>query len=152
MLMKTLKSLLKRFKFELIIFSISLLFSVWLMFSTFSYQNGEMQIASKAWSDFASHIPLIRSFSLGDNFIPQYPLFSGPPIKYHFLFYAFVGMIEKIGLDIDYALNIPSAIGFSSLILIIYLFSKEIFKSKSVGVISIFLFLFNVKCNFIHFQ
>jgi hypothetical protein len=67
------------------------------MFSTFSYKDGNMLIASKAWSDFASHIPLIRSFSFGNNFPPQYPLFSGPPIKYHFLFYAFVGLLEKLG-------------------------------------------------------
>ena len=82
------------------------------MFSTFSYEKGVMEISSKAWSDFANHIPLIRSFSLGNNFPPQYPLFAGPPIRYHFLFYAFAGFLEKTGIRIDYALNIPSILGF----------------------------------------
>ncbi|HYM64916.1 MAG TPA: hypothetical protein VES68_00300 [Candidatus Sulfotelmatobacter sp.] len=110
-----------------------------------------MEIASKAWSDFASHIPLIRSFSLGNNFPPQYPLFSGPLIRYHFLFYALVGLFEKYGLRIDYALNIPSALGFSFLILLIYLLSKEIFKSKAIGILSILFILFNGSLEFIKF-
>ena len=121
------------------------------MFSTFSYKDGDMLIASKAWSDFASHIPLIRSFSFGNNFPPQYPLFPGPPIKYHFLFYAFVGLLEKFGLRIDYALNIPSILGFFFLMIMIYLFSKEIFKSKAVGILSILFFIFNGSLDFVKF-
>jgi hypothetical protein len=121
------------------------------MFSTFSYKDGNMLIASKAWSDFASHIPLIRSFSLGNNFPPQYPLFSGPPIKYHFLFYAFVGLLEKFGLRIDYSLNIPSALGFFLLMTIIYFFAKEIFKSKAVGILSVLFFIFNSSLSFLKF-
>lgn len=149
--MQKIISFLKNFRIEIIIFVLSFIFSNWLMFATFSYQNGNMMIASKAWSDFANHIPLIRSFSLGNNFLPQFPLFSGPPIKYHFLFYALVGLLEKSGLRIDYALNIPSALGFSFLILIIYLFAKEIFKSRAIGVLSILFFLFNGSLSFLKF-
>lgn len=141
----------KKFKIEILIFIFAFIFSSWLMFATFSYQEGNMVIASKAWSDFASHIPLIRSFSFGNNFPPQYPLFSGSPIRYHFLFYAFVGILERTGLRIDYALNIPSALGFSFLILMIYLFAKEIFKSRAIGILSIILFLFNGSLSFIKF-
>jgi hypothetical protein len=141
----------KKYKFELIIFILSLILSSWLMFSTFSYDNGFMQISTKAWSDFASHIPLIRSFSFGENFPPQYPLFLGPIIKYHFLFYAFVGFLEKGGIRIDYALNIPSILGFSFLILIIFVFSKNLFKSKAVGLLSVCFFLFNSSLDFINF-
>ena len=143
--------IIKKYKIEFLLLFVSLLFSYWLMFSTFSYQNGSMEISTKAWSDFASHIPLIRSFSFGNNFPPEYPLFSGPPIRYHFLFYAFVGILEKIGVRIDYALNIPSILGFSFLILMIYIFSKEVFKSKAVGILSIILFLFNGSLSFIKY-
>src|SRR3989344_1328537 len=146
-----LKQLLKNYKIELLILFISLLFSTWLMFATFSYDNGDMKIATKAWSDFANHIPLIRSFSYGDNFPPQFPLFSGPPIKYHFIFYTFAALLEKLGLTIDYALNIPSILGFSFLILMIYLLAKEIFKSVGVGILSILLFLFHGSLDFINF-
>lgn len=142
---------LKKYYLEIIIFILAFLFSTWLYFSTFSYNDGSMQIAAKAWSDFASHIPLIRSFSLGDNFPIEYPLFSGPFIKYHFLFYALVGFLEKLGLRIDLALNIPSIIGLTFLIFMIYLFSKELFKSKAVGILSIIFFLFNGTLSFIDF-
>src|SRR3989304_334289 len=104
---------------ELFLGFISVIFSIWLMSSSFSYANGSMQIATKAWSDFASTVPVIRSFSFGSNFPPEYPLFPGEPIRYHFLFYALVGILEKIGVRIDYALNIPSTMGFFALLLMI---------------------------------
>ncbi|MDO8638854.1 MAG: hypothetical protein Q7R43_04725 [Candidatus Daviesbacteria bacterium] len=133
----------------LIIFS--LIFSFWLMFHTFSYKNGGMQIAPRVWSDFSGNIPLIRSFSLGDNFPPEYPLFSGEPIRYHFLFYLFVGFLEKIGLNIAWALNIPSAIGFTLLLMMIYFFANFLFKNKLVATLAVFLFLFNGSLSFLEF-
>src|SRR5438309_1368384 len=119
--MKNYSKIFKNYFFELFLLLSSLAFSLWLNFSTFSYADGSMHIAIKAWSDFGSHIPLIRSFSFGNNFPPQLPLFPGSPIRYHYLFYAFVGLLEKAGLRIDFALNIPSALGFTFLIMIIYL-------------------------------
>ncbi|MBI2621141.1 MAG: hypothetical protein HYW63_00650 [Candidatus Levybacteria bacterium] len=136
---------------EIIVFLIGIAFGTFLMFSSFSSGEGIIMISSKAWSDFASHIPLIRSFSLGSNFPPEYPLFPGEPIKYHFIFYYIVGLLEKIGLPIGLALNIPSAIGFIFLVLIIYYFSKQVFKSKSVGLLSVVFFLFNSSLSFIYY-
>ena len=149
--MHNLINLSKKYKFEIILILFSIIFSSWLMFSTFSYANGNMLIASKAWSDFGSHIPLIRSFSLGNNFPPEYPLFSGQPIKYHFLFYTFAGILERIGLPIDYALNIPSIFGFSLLFIMIYIFAKKIFKSTAVAILSVIFFLFNGSLSFIKY-
>lgn len=126
-------------------------FSFWIMFHTFSYHNGEISIASKAWSDFGSHLPLIRSFSFGWNFPAEYPLFSNEPIHYHFIFYAFVGLLEKIGIPLDFALNIPSALGFFTLLVAIYLFAKALFKSAFVGILSVLFFLFNGSLSFLYF-
>src|SRR5258708_535027 len=145
------KSFLKKHLLEFILFVLFLIFSVWLMFSTFSYKNGSMMIATKAWSDFANHIPLIRSFSFGSNFPPQDPLFAGQPIQYHFLFYMFVGLLEKIGLPIDYALNIPSALGFFALLVMLYIFGKKLFHSSAVGILSVLFFLFNGTLSFLQF-
>src|SRR3972149_11899868 len=138
--MKIKETLLKNFT-EILIFLIGLFFGLFLMFSSFSSTSQTIQISTKAWSDFASHVPLIRSFSFGDNFPPQYPVFPGEPIKYHFLFYAYVGYLEKIGLPIGFSLNIPSVLGFIFLLLMIYFFAKMIFKSKVVGLLSVFFFL-----------
>jgi len=151
-MIKYLFSFIKKNLTETILLSFSLAFSFWLMFSTFSYHEESMLIATKAWSDFGSHIPLIRSFSYGFNFLPiEYPLFPGEPIKYHFLFYLFVGILEKIGLRIDYALNVLSACSFSLLMISIYLLATYIFKSKIVGIISVIFFLFNSSLSFIEF-
>lgn len=149
--MKSLVTFLKKNFFESILFSFCLIFSLWLMFSTFSYENGSMLVATKAWSDFASHIPLIRSFSLGSNFPPEYPIFPGEPIRYHFLFYVIVGLLEKAGLRIDLALNILSSLSFFFLLIMIYLLAKLLFKSKFVGVLSLSFFLFNGSLSFLYF-
>lgn len=148
--MKVLKYLKKNL-FESILILLGLLFSMWVMFSTFSYNNGEIQIASKAWSDFGSHIPLIRSFSFGWNLPVQYPLFAGESIHYHFLFYSLVGILERIGVRMDYALNIPSALGFFLLLCVLYTFGKLLFKSKAVGVITALFFIFNGSLSFLYF-
>jgi hypothetical protein len=131
----------------------SFLFSTWLMFHTFSYdeKNSSMLIASKAWSDFGAHIPLIRSFSLGNNWPPEYPLFPGEPIRYHFLFYFLVGMLEKAGLRIDFAFNIPSIIGFTGLMVSIAFIAQRLFKDKRITILSLIFFLFNGSLSFIRF-
>ncbi|OGH47943.1 MAG: hypothetical protein A3A51_00390 [Candidatus Levybacteria bacterium RIFCSPLOWO2_01_FULL_39_10] len=145
------KYFFKDYLAEISVFIFGLLFGGFLMFSSFTSNENSLLISSKAWSDFSSHIPLIRSFSLGANFPPQYPLFPGEPINYHFLFYAFVGLLEKTGLPIGLALNIPSLLGFSFLLLMIYLLANLLFKSKSVGIISVIFFLFNSSLSYYYY-
>jgi hypothetical protein len=143
----------KEIYFWIIFSTFSFLFASWLMFHTFSYdqKNSSMLIAPKAWSDFGAHIPLIRSFSLGNNWPPESPLFPGEPIRYHFLFYFLVGMLEKAGLRIDWALNIPSIIGLAGLLVLIAVVAKRLFNRWSVAIISIVLFLFNGSLSFARF-
>ncbi len=145
---------------EVLLFLGLLLFSVWLMFHTFSYdgKTQTMLIAKWAMSDFGSHIPLIRSFSLGDNLTrmlkgkpAEYPLFPGEPIRYHFLFYALVGFFERIGIRLDLALNIPSIIGFFLLMVAIYALSVKLFHDRRIAVLSLLFFLFNGSLSFIPF-
>lgn len=129
----------------------ALVFSTWLSFHTFSYAQGNILIGAKAWSDFSWTIPMIRSFSFGSNFPVEAPLFPGEPIHYHFIFYFLVGILEKIGIRIDYALNIPSIIGLTGLLFMLYLFAKKLFNSTTVGILSIIFFLFNGTFSFIYF-
>lgn len=142
---------LKTYFVEILFITFSAIFSIWLMFGSFGYSHGQMLIASKAWSDFAQHIPLIRSFSFGSNFPPQDPLFPGYPIRYHFLFFLIVGFLEKIGMRIDISLNILSTIGFFLCLMVIYFFAKKLFNSKAVGILSVLFFLFNGTLSFIYF-
>jgi len=149
--MKKTLDFFKKFWPEIIFFAITFVFSSWLMWHTFKYQDHTFYIATKAWSDFAAHLPLIRSFSWGFNFPPQYPLFPGPFIHYHFLFYALVGLLEKLGFTISWALNLPSSLAFLGLILAIYFLAKLLFKSRFVSFLSVILFLFNGSLSFLEF-
>ncbi len=137
-----------------------LLFSFFLMFHTFGYdaKRQSITIALKLWSDFGAHIPLIRSFSMGDNLSRlfdgrgvEYPIFPGEPIRYHFLFYMLVGLLERIGVRIDWALNVPSALGFFLLLAGIYLFALQVFKKPAVALLSLVFFLFNGSLAFLRF-
>ena len=122
-----------------------------IMWGTFRSSPGTLEIGSRVWSDFAATFPLIRSFSLGNNFPPEYPIFAGPPIRYHFLFFFLVGNLEKLGIPIDWALNSLSILSFALLLLFIYLTGKAVFKSRFVGLLSVLLFLFNSSWGFVEF-
>lgn len=144
---------LKNFWPEIIFLVAAFCLSWWLMWQSFSYDkiNNEILVSSKVWGDFASHLPLVRSFSLGANFPPEFPLFSGKPIRYHFLFYALVGSLEKIGLRLDWALNLPSLLSFFLLLLSIYFLAKYLFQKRSVAFLSAVFFLFNGSFSFLEF-
>jgi len=134
------------------IFTIFLTLSLFLFFHTFYVdRNGDINIAGKLWSDFGSTFPIIRSFSKGTNFPPEYPIFSGTPIRYHFGFYALVGFLEKTGIRIDIALNGLSALSFAGLLTILYLFTLKLFKKHSIAATSVLLFLFNGSLGFLEF-
>lgn len=132
-----------------LIFSFS--FSWFLMAKTLSYKDDTLLISYKIRSDFKANIPLIRSFSLGDNIPPQYPLFAGPRIRYHFLFYMLTGLLEKAGLRIDLALNLLSTIGFSGLLIGVYWLTKKLSKSILGGAIAILLLIFNSSFSWIYY-
>lgn len=142
----------RKIKPETVFFIVLFIFSWWLMWKTFRVNlSGNLEIATKVWSDFAATIPLIRSFSLGQNFPLQYPLFSGPPMKYHFAFFFAAGMLEKIGLRLDWALNSLSIFSFFALLMAIYLLSQELFKKMAVSILACILFLFNGSLSFLKF-
>jgi len=130
------------------------------MIHTFSYDGAshDLRIATKAWSDFGAHIPLIRSFSYGSNLTRmihsepiESPLFPGEPIRYHFGFYALVGALERLGVRIDWAFNIPSALGLAALILSVAALAMALFRSRIVAALSVLLFCCNGSLSFFRF-
>jgi hypothetical protein len=62
-----------------------------------------------------------------------------------------VGFLERMGARIDWALNIPSSLGFFSLLLGIYLLAYTLFASRGVALLSVLFFLFNGSLGFIRF-
>lgn len=137
----------------LVISILGLVFSFWLMWHTLSYnsQTHTILISGKYWSDFGGHLPQIRSFSYGYNWPPEYPTFPGEPSRYHMLFYFLVGQLEKIGLRLDWALNLPSALGFFFLCVMIWIVAYRFFRRHSVAFLSVLFFLFNSSFSWLDF-
>lgn len=138
---------------DIVVILAVLIFSIWLMFSSLSYSKDAktLNIGSHLWSDFGAHIPLIRSFSLGYNFPPQFPLFPNENIRYHFLFYFLVGIFEKFGTDLAVGLNILSTLAFFSFGLLIFDVSRTIFGKASIGIVALLLTFLNSSLTFIKF-
>jgi hypothetical protein len=136
------------------LFALGLLgFSAWLMFRSFSYdaETQRMLVSVKVWSDFAANLPLIRSFSLGDNWPPEYPIYPGQPIQYHYFFYLLVGLLERAGVPLHWALNVPSALGFFLVLWTTYLIARRLFGDRRVGVLSVAFLLLNGSLGFLEF-
>ncbi len=129
--------------FPAVLFVIFFVLSWLFMQHTFSYKDDTFFLRHKVWSDFGAHIPLIRSFSMGDNFSLEHPLFPGDRMRYHFLFYSWVGLLEQWGLNIAVALNLLSAFGLALLMWLIFRLSEKMFTSRLAGLLAVLLFLFN---------
>lgn len=132
-----------------VIFAFTVAFVI--MYSTLSYNENGIEVSANIWGDFVNHIPLVRSFSYGDNIPPESPLYSSERIKYHFLFDFMVGMLEKVGFRFDLAMNILSIVGFTGLLIIVYLLAKRIFKANAAGWIAMLLMLFNSSFSWIYY-
>src|SRR3989344_5765492 len=126
--------LLKR-KFEIFLLIIFFLFSFWLMYKSFGYdeEKHDFRIERHQIGDFGLHLSLIRSFSWGNNFPAESPFFPGKPLSYHYYFDLLVGLLERIGLRID---KLPQLI---------------FRKSKALGALSVILFVFHSNLTFIDF-
>jgi len=148
---KPLREYIQTHYITIIILTFFVFSAAFLMFSTFGYQDGSLVVKTKLNSDFLSHIPLIRSFSMGENYPVEYPHFSGVPIKYHFLFYAMSGLLEKCGIRIDVALNILSTIGFAGLMIAVYFLAKKLTKSAFVGLGASLVIMFNTSLSWIYY-
>ena len=117
-------------------------FAMFLMFWTFSYQNGEYRVGLSVFSDFAPHLGMIRSFSKGNNFPTTYSHFAGEDIKYHFMFQFMVGNLELLGMRLDWAFNLPSALCFAGAFCLLYVLAVKLTGKKAVGWIAAALFAF----------
>lgn len=148
-----LQKLLKR-KLEIFFLLCFFIFSWWLMYKSFGYNANthSFRIARNEVGDFGLHLSLIRSFSWGNNFPPQSPFFPGKPLPYHYYFDLAVGLLERIGIRIDYAFNGLSIIFFTALLYFIYLIPQRLFfKSKMLGMISVLLFMLHSSTTFLDF-
>src|SRR3989344_5747971 len=74
------------------------------------------------WTDWPIHFAIISSFTKGDNFPPQNPLFAGQPISYPFFADFLSAILQVLGADFKTAVVLPGVIlGLSIVGLLFYL-------------------------------
>lgn len=141
---------MKASRFEIILLLLFFCFGWYIMQKSFGYTGNNFAIASNVYLDFGSHIPIIRSFSEGDNIPPTFPFAAGIPLLYHFFFDFMTAMYEKMGIRIDYAFNFLSALSFAGVLSLIFSLSQELYgKKKIIGIIAVVLFVFNSSLSFL---
>ncbi len=99
-------------RFFLIALLIWIAAAVWLMTGTFWRSGSYYHAGYSVFSDFAPHTALISSFSQGRNWPTEYPHFANDGIAYHFIFFFLCGNLNYLGLPLDWAINLPSILGF----------------------------------------
>lgn len=126
----------KLYRFDLstiILLLFSLTFSSWLMFKTFHGDGtGQLFVGSNNIFDFSHALGIIRSFSFGSNIPFMSPFQAGLPYFYHFLFTFYVALWEYFGIPIVWAMNIPSILAFTSLLVAVYFLPQLLFKQSIV--------------------
>lgn len=127
----------------------ALVFSFWVMQQRLS--GDPLTVSANTWGDTALHIGIARSFSQGDNFPPELPIFSGETIRYHFGFDFYAGVLERVGLPIEWAFNLPGALGFAAIMVLISAFAHHLWRRVSVGIIAAILFTTNGSLAFLRY-
>jgi len=126
-----------------VIFYIALLVFVTLTFRYVLHADGDhLYMGYTVFSDYAPNLSLIRSFSWFENFPTQYPFFAGEDIKYHFMFMFFCGNLERMGLPIEAAYNLPSILGLFGFLVMLTQFTLRVTGRFAAAVITPFLFVF----------
>ena len=127
---------------EAVFFAVLFSFIFFSFFYVFHVKNGVLYSGASVYSDYSPHTAMIRSFSKNNNFPTQYPHYGGADVRYHFLFQYFIGVLERLGMRIDTAYNLCSALGLSSFLIFLYFLSLKLAKSSAAGVIAIVMFFF----------
>ncbi|WP_019875530.1 hypothetical protein [Sporichthya polymorpha] len=134
---------------ELLGLAVVLGVAVWVMRARLS--GDPLAVSLNTWGDTSLHMGIARSFSEGANFPPELPIFAGEPIRYHFGFDFYVGTLERAGLPIGLAFNVPGAIAFAAICVLLVEFGRLLWRSSAIGVIAAVLFATNSSLAFLRY-
>ncbi len=133
---------------EIIFLTAVLCLVISLMWRTFFVSDGTLYVGLSVFSDFAPHLGMIRSFSLGNNFPTVYSHYAGEDIRYHFMFQFLAGNLEFLGMRLDWAFNLPSALSMLSVFSLLYVLSVRLSGNRAAGYLSALFFAFRCSPSF----
>lgn len=100
----------------------------WLMHARLRIDDqGQLGVSTNTWSDTALHMAIARSFSVGANYPTEYPFFADAPIRYHFGFDFFAGMLQAGGFSPLWSFNLPGIIGFAGMLCVAFATARLLF-------------------------
>lgn len=127
---------------ELVFICLVLVLVLTLMYKTFFVREDRLYVGVSVFSDFSPHLGMIRSFSHGNNFPTTYSHYAGEDVRYHFMFQFLVGNLEFLGMRLDHAFNIPSALSLLFAYFLLYALAVRLSGRKPVGYLSCLFFAF----------
>jgi len=136
-------------KWDWILLGVFFLASAWLMFASFGFASDEVVISYLARSDFGANLAIAQSFTVGNNFPTEYPLFSGETIRNHFLFWFQAGNLYYLGLHPVWGINLLSILSVTSLLTLIIGLGERLFGSRAAGRIAACLFFVHGSLSYI---
>ncbi|MCR5250009.1 MAG: hypothetical protein K6E50_05330 [Lachnospiraceae bacterium] len=113
------------------------MFLIRMEYRSFAIRQGKIRVGYSVFSDFATHLGMIRSFSYGNNFPTQYSHYAGQDIRYHFLFQFQAGNLEFLGLPLDHAFNLPSILSMLGAAMLLFVFATKLFGRRLCGALSV---------------
>ena len=116
--------------------------SMYLMFRSLGMVEGKLKIGLSVFSDFSTHLSMMRSFSHLGNVPTHYTFFGGTDVKYHFMFQFLCGNLEFLGQRLDLALNIPSILSLVFSYFLLYVLAVKLCGKKSIGIVTLILYTF----------
>jgi len=147
--MKFKQFLTKRLVFGLTLGEI-LFFSAWLILFVFIWRRmlffeGGYYFtnARNIWGDWSLHFVYIYNFLYRSFPLSSFPIYWGAPFRYHFVADLLTALLMKARLQLVPAVVLQSVSLSLALIVASYLFYKRLFKSISVAMVAVILFLFN---------
>ena len=134
---------------DLVAVALALALAGWIMRARLS--GDPLTVSANTWGDTSLHIGIARSFSEGANFPPELPIFAGEPIRYHVGFDFYAGSLERAGLPIGWAFNLPGALAFAAILVLLVEYARALWRSTAIGLIAAVLFATNSSLAFLRY-
>ena len=136
---------------EIIMTGFIVMLSMYLMFRSLGMADGKLKIGLSVFSDFSTHLSMMRSFSHLGNVPTHYTFFGGTDVKYHFMFQFLCGNLEFLGLRLDLALNIPSILSLVFSYFLLYVLTVKLCGKKAIGMVTLVLYSFRSSSAFFEY-
>ncbi len=120
---------------------ISIFWGIFLTQRSFQLNSSTLAAGATVFSDLAPHTANVRNFAFG-NIPSSYPHFAGSGMNYHFFFYYLCGLLNALGLRLDWSINLPSILGIVAFMQSLFYLSLLLTRKLSTGFLSLVFFCF----------